>query len=70
METGLNAIRTIGAASAHDSIWGVWLDNGLAPLFMKIRDDMPNTTYAEPLYRSAICLATDGPNRGAFFQGK
>jgi hypothetical protein len=54
----------------HDSIWGVWLDNGLAPLFMKIRDDLPNTNYAEPLYRSAFCLSTSGPNRGEYFQGR
>jgi len=54
----------------HDGIWGVVLDNGLAPLFMKIRDDAPDTRYAQPLYRSAICLQTDGPGRGAFFQGR
>ena len=42
----------------HDGIWGVWLDNGLAPLFMKIRDDLPGTRFAEPLYRSAICVDT------------
>jgi Beta-lactamase superfamily domain len=54
----------------HDSIWGVWLDNGLAPLFMKIRDELPGTAYAEPLYRSAFCLATAGPARGTFFQGR
>jgi L-ascorbate metabolism protein UlaG (beta-lactamase superfamily) len=33
----------------HDGIWGVWLDNGLAPLFMKIRDDLPGTAFTEPL---------------------
>jgi hypothetical protein len=54
----------------HDSIWGVWLDNGLAPLFMKIRDEMPGTAYAEPLYRSAFCIATNGPARGTFAQGR
>jgi len=42
----------------HDSIWGLWLDNGLAPLFMKIRDDLPGTKFTEPLYRSAICVDT------------
>jgi hypothetical protein len=42
----------------HDGIWGVWLDNGLAPLFMKIRDDLPGTKFTEPLYRSPICLDT------------
>lgn len=54
----------------HDSIWGVWLDNGLAPLFMKIRDDLPETRFAEPLYRSAMCVATSSPQRGAFFQSR
>jgi hypothetical protein len=54
----------------HDSIWGIWLDNGLAPLFMKIRDELPETRYAEPLYRSAFCVATAGPERGALFQGR
>ena len=42
----------------HDAIWGIWLDNGLAPLFMKIRDDLPATKFTEPLYRSPICLDT------------
>jgi hypothetical protein len=54
----------------HDSIWGVWLDNGLAPLFMKIRDDLPDTRFTEPLYRSAICVNTSGPDRGAFAQSR
>ena len=54
----------------HDSIWGVWLDNGLAPLFMKIRDDLPDTRFAEPLYRSAICVMTSGPKRGALSQSR
>jgi hypothetical protein len=42
----------------HDGIWGVWLDNGLAPLFMKIRDDLPATKFTEPLYRTPICVDT------------
>jgi L-ascorbate metabolism protein UlaG (beta-lactamase superfamily) len=42
----------------HDSIWGIWLDNGLAPLFMKIRDDLPGTKFTEPLYRDPICVDT------------
>jgi hypothetical protein len=54
----------------HDSIWGVWLDNGLAPLFMKIRDDLPETKFIEPLYRSAICINTSGKERGAYYQGR
>ena len=54
----------------HDSIWGVWLDNGLAPLFMKIRDDLPGTKFAEPLYRSAVCVSTSGTARGAYSQSR
>ena len=49
----------------HDGIWGVWLDNGLAPLFMKIRDDLPDTKFTEPLYRSAICVDTRVTARGS-----
>lgn len=48
----------------HDHIWGVWLDNGLEPLFMKIRDEMPTTNYVSPLYRSAVCVSTSGADRG------
>ena len=48
----------------HDGIWGLWLDNGLAPLFMKIRDDLPGTKFTEPLYRSAICVDTSVVARG------
>lgn len=54
----------------HDSIWGVWLDNGLAPLFMRIRDDLPGTKFAEPLYRAAMCINTSGAARGAYFQSR
>jgi L-ascorbate metabolism protein UlaG (beta-lactamase superfamily) len=54
----------------HDHIWGVWLDNGLEPLFMKIRDELPGTRYASPLYRSPICLSTSGPTRGEFHVGR
>jgi hypothetical protein len=48
----------------HDHIWGAWLDNGLQPLFMKIRDEQPATSFVAPLYRSAICIATTGANKG------
>ncbi|MEO8935418.1 MAG: MBL fold metallo-hydrolase [Burkholderiaceae bacterium] len=48
----------------HDHIWNVWLDNGLEPLFMKIRDELPATQYLSPLYRSAICIQTSGAERG------
>jgi len=49
----------------HDAIWGAWLDNGLAPLFMRIRDELPGTKFAEPLYRSAVCVNTAGTARGS-----
>ncbi len=51
----------------HDHIWNVWLDNGLEPLFMKIRDELPATQYLSPLYRSAMCIQTSGPQRGETF---
>jgi hypothetical protein len=50
----------------HDHIWGVWLDNGLAPLFMRIRDELPGTAFVDPLYRSAMCLSTSGPDKGRY----
>jgi hypothetical protein len=53
----------------HDAIWGTWLNNGLAPLFMKIRDELPGTKYAEPLYRSPICIRTTGSSRDDFYMG-
>ena len=36
----------------------------LEPLFSKLRDEMPETRFLAPLYRSPICVATSGPNRG------
>jgi L-ascorbate metabolism protein UlaG (beta-lactamase superfamily) len=48
----------------HDASFGTWLDLGLEPLFMKLRDEMPGTKFAAPLYRSPICIATSGPKRG------
>lgn len=48
----------------HDASFGTWLDLGLEPLFMKIRDEQPDTAFAAPLYRSPICVATSGPRRG------
>jgi hypothetical protein len=49
----------------HDGIWGLWLDNGLAPLFMRIRDELPATKFTEPLYRSAICVDAGVTARGS-----
>jgi L-ascorbate metabolism protein UlaG (beta-lactamase superfamily) len=48
----------------HDgSIWH-GIDVGLSPLFTKLRDEMPGTAFLAPLYRSPICVATSGPDRG------
>jgi L-ascorbate metabolism protein UlaG (beta-lactamase superfamily) len=48
----------------HDSNPTAWVDLGLEPLFLKIRDTMPNTTFLAPLYRSPICVAGGGPDEG------
>jgi L-ascorbate metabolism protein UlaG (beta-lactamase superfamily) len=50
--------------SHHDASFGSWLDLGLEPLFAKLRDEMPDTAFLAPLYRSPICVATSGPRRG------
>ena len=49
----------------HDQSFGAWLDLGLEPLFTKLRDEMPETKFLAPLYRSPICVATSGSSRGA-----
>jgi hypothetical protein len=38
---------------------------GIEPLLEKIRDEMPDTRFVAPLYRSPICVATSGPQRGS-----
>ena len=43
---------------------GSWIDLGIEPLLEKIRDEMPDTRFVAPLYRSPICVATSGPQRG------
>jgi hypothetical protein len=48
----------------HDAAPPAWVDLGLEPLFDKIRADMPNTAFLAPLYRSAICVAGAGPDKG------
>ena len=48
----------------HDSAPPTWVDLGLEPLFDKIRANMPNTAFLAPLYRSPICIASAGPDRG------
>jgi L-ascorbate metabolism protein UlaG (beta-lactamase superfamily) len=49
----------------HDQSFGSWIDLGIEPLFEKIRDEMPETRFVAPLYRSPMCVATSGPQRGA-----
>jgi L-ascorbate metabolism protein UlaG (beta-lactamase superfamily) len=48
----------------HDAAPPAWVDLGLEPLFDKIRADMPGTAYLAPLYRSPICVAAAGPDKG------
>ena len=50
--------------SHHDASFGSWIDLGIEPLLEKIRDEMPETRFVAPLYRSPICVATSGPKRG------
>jgi L-ascorbate metabolism protein UlaG (beta-lactamase superfamily) len=49
--------------SHHDASFGSWLDLGLEPLFERLRDQMPQTRFLAPLYRSPICVATGGADR-------
>jgi L-ascorbate metabolism protein UlaG (beta-lactamase superfamily) len=51
--------------SHHDASFGSWIDLGIEPLLEKIRDEMPDTRFVAPLYRSPICVATSGPKRGS-----
>jgi L-ascorbate metabolism protein UlaG (beta-lactamase superfamily) len=48
----------------HDAAPPAWADLGLEPLFTRIRSEMPNTAYLAPLYRSPICVAGAGPDKG------
>jgi hypothetical protein len=49
--------------SHHDASFGSWIDLGIEPLLEKIRDEMPDTRFVAPLYRSPVCVATSGPQR-------
>lgn len=40
----------------HDEIAGTFVDIGLEPLFMAIRDRIPGTSVMSPLYREPVCL--------------
>src|SRR5215813_15281095 len=48
----------------HDAAPPTWVDLGLEPLFDKIRTDLPGTAFLAPLYRSPICIAGAGPDKG------
>ena len=48
----------------HDAAPPTWIDLGLEPMFDKIRADMPGTAFLAPLYRSPICIAGAGPDKG------
>jgi len=48
----------------HDASFGTWIDLGLEPFFEKLREISPSTHFLAPLYRSPICIATSGDQRG------
>ena len=48
----------------HDAAPPAWIDLGLEPIFAKIRAEMPGTAFLAPLYRSPICIAGSGPDKG------
>ena len=48
----------------HDANPPAWVDLGLEPMFDKIRAEMPGTAFLAPLYRSPICIAGGGPDKG------
>ena len=48
----------------HDANPPAWVDLGLEPLFDRLRADMPGTAFLAPLYRSPICIAGGGADKG------
>ncbi len=48
----------------HDAAPPAWVDLGLEPLFDRIRAALPGTAFLAPLYRSPICIAGAGPDKG------
>jgi L-ascorbate metabolism protein UlaG (beta-lactamase superfamily) len=40
----------------HDEIAGTFVDIGLEPLFMAIREQLPGTSFLSPLYREPVCV--------------
>ena len=41
----------------HDELAGLFLDIGVEPLLMAIRDELPETKAIAPLYRTPVCLS-------------
>src|SRR4051812_40133143 len=48
----------------HDANPPTWVDLGTEPIFYKIRAEMPDASFLAPLYRSPICIAGAGPDKG------
>jgi L-ascorbate metabolism protein UlaG (beta-lactamase superfamily) len=48
----------------HDANPPAWVDLGLEPMFDRIRAELPNMAYLAPLYRSPICIAGGGADKG------
>jgi len=48
----------------HDANPPAWVDLGLEPLFDRMRATMPDTAFRAPLYRSPICVAGAGLEKG------
>ena len=47
----------------HDEIAGTFVDIGVEPLFMAVRDQMPDTRWVSPLYREPVCVRLGKPQR-------
>jgi L-ascorbate metabolism protein UlaG (beta-lactamase superfamily) len=43
----------------HDQVGGGRLDTPMEPLFLKLRDEMPNVRPISPLYRTPLCFDTE-----------
>ena len=41
----------------HDELAGLFLDIGVEPLLMALREELPATRTMTPLYRSPVCLS-------------
>jgi L-ascorbate metabolism protein UlaG (beta-lactamase superfamily) len=47
----------------HDELAGLFMDIGLEPLFMAMRDEMPSTRVMAPLYLTPVCLRAQREQR-------